>query len=47
MAGFATLKQAIVSLGIEEAFFIETCFLEAVVYIRGKDKIILSLYKRP
>ena len=42
-AWLRTLPQTIVSLGIEQPFFIKTRQLELMVYIGGKDKVILIM----
>ena len=40
-----TLEKAVVSLGIEETFFIKARFLEAVVHVGGDHEIILVFYQ--
>ena len=39
-AGFGTLKQAVITLGIKQPFLSESGFLEAMVHVGGQDEIV-------
>ena len=45
MTRLAALKQSVITLRVKQSFFIKACTLKAVVNIRGKNEIILVLYK--
>lgn len=42
VTGLAALKQAVIALGVEQAVFVKSGFLETVVDVCGQDEIILS-----
>ena len=42
-AGFRTLEQSVISLGIEQPFLVESGFLKAMVHVGSQDEIVLVL----
>ena len=45
MARLAALEQTVITLRVEQALFIESRLLKAVIYIRGNDEIVRIPYQ--
>ena len=40
MAWFAALEQAVVALSVEHAVFVESGFLETMIYVGGQNELV-------